>query len=96
MSEGRTPEQISADKVLDEAITQHNQAYALPDSEMTSSVVTEYVVIYAARGFTDEGEDVFRTVVHPSRTATPHGALGMIGTAWLDAQSGHYGWENDE
>jgi len=95
MTDERTAEQMSADAALDEAIAAHNEAYALPESEMRSSIVTEYVVVYAARGFSPDGEDVFRNVTHPSRSATPHGALGLIEAARLDAQSGHYGWGNE-
>lgn len=91
----RTPAQMQADQWLQEAVEAHNAAYAPEDSEMTNSVVTEFVVAYAARGFDDDGGDVFRSVVHPSRSATPHGATGLLQTALWDAQAGHYGW-NDE
>lgn len=95
-ADDRTPSQIQADKWLQEAVEAHNAAYAPADSEMTNSVVTEFVVVYAARGFAEDGSDVFRSVVHPSRSATPHGATGLLQTALWDAQAGHYGWNEED
>lgn len=95
-ADDRTPAQVIADNHLQEAVEEHNAAYAPEDSDMANSVVTEFVVVYAARGFAEDGSDVFRTVVHPSRSATPHGATGLLQTALWDAQAGHYGWNDEE
>lgn len=92
----RSPAQVEADDALAAAVEAHNAAYAPEDSDMANSVVTEFVVVYAARGFAEDGSDVFRTVVHPSRSATPHGATGLLQTALWDAQAGHYGWNDEE
>lgn len=97
MADERTPEQRAADEALDAAMILHEAAYRHPESEIRgSAMVTESVVIYAVRGFTEGGEDVYVTVSHPSRSATPHGALGLLESARLDFQANYYGWNEDD
>jgi hypothetical protein len=97
MSDERTDPQKAADDALEAALVLHEAAYRHPESQIRgSAIVTESVVIYAARGFDDAGEDVYVTVSHPSDSATPHGSLGLLESARLDFQANYYGWNEED
>jgi hypothetical protein len=73
----RTPEQVAADDALAEAIQRCRDAY-IPAEEQ--GVLTEWMVLYASRHFSDDSDDDGTAVGRLVCTPAPplHHQLGML------------------
>lgn len=76
MAELRTAEQVAADEALRAAVEQMRAAYG---GELETYHLTEFVVMYACRGWTDDGDDstaVGRLVINPAPSL--HAQMGLL------------------
>lgn len=84
-----TPEEAVV--ALEAAVAAYVQAIIAEASPeiTTPPIVTEFVLSFAYRGWSERGEDVFGNGSIPSRSATPHGIAGLLTCALWDTRSIH-------